>query len=1161
MSNTDEALSAVTLDDKYELERGRVFLTGTQALVRLPLLQKQRDVNAGLNTAGFISGYRGSPLGGVDKELWRARKFLNSANIVFQPGVNEDLAATAVWGTQQVGLTPGAKFDGVFGMWYGKDPGVDRTGDVFRHANHAGTAPNGGVLVIAGDDPGAKSSTVATQSDYAFMDAQIPVLNPANVQDYIDLGIYGWALSRFSGCWVAMKTVAEGMESTSSVQIDPDRIKIVIPTDFEVPKGGLSIRWPDDRLMQDARLQHHKLYAALAFAKANKLDKVVIDAPEPRFGIMASGKAYLDVMQALEDLGIDDAHAAEIGLRVYKVGMSWPLERDGARAFAEGLEEILVVEEKRAVIENQLKEQLYNWREDVRPRVVGKFDESGKVLLSSAGELTPAQVGKVIAERIDQFYTSNRVKERLAFIAAKEESLNAPRTSVNRVPYFCSGCPHNTSTKVPEGSRAVAGIGCHFMAVWMNRSTATFTHMGGEGANWIGQAPFTETKHIFANLGDGTYYHSGLLAIRAAAAAGVNITYKILFNDAVAMTGGQPFDGPLDVPIITRQVAAEGVGRIAVVSDDPGKYPIGSDFAPGVTFHHRDDLDRVQRDLRDWQGISVLVYDQVCAAEKRRRRKRGQFPDPARRIFINEAVCEGCGDCGIASNCVSVAPLETEFGRKRTIDQSACNKDYSCVNGFCPSFVSVNGGTLRKKAGPTASETAFTTTLPDPSLPTITAPYGLLITGIGGTGVVTVGALIGMAAHLEGKGVSVLDMTGLAQKNGAVISHVRIANQPEDIHAVRIAAGAANAVIGCDIVTAGGFDALSKMNISHTRAVINDFETMTADFTANKDLVLPTAELREIIGNTCDDAAFIDATGLATRLMGDSIAANLFMVGFAWQKGLLPLSFKSIERAIELNGVAIDFNKQAFMWGRRAAVEPDAVAKAATPVSSAPEDRTISQTTGDRIARRAAFLTDYQDAAYAARYTALVERVNRAEQDKTPGLTGLSDAVAEGYFRLLSCKDEYEVARLYTHPDFRRAIREQFEGGYTLSFHLAPPMLADRDPETGHLKKKTYGGWMMGVFRILASLKGLRGTVFDPFGYTDERRMERRLVTEYETLIDEILAGLTPDNHATAIGIATLPMDMVGFGHVKERNVAKAKERETELLTAFRAGPAIKAAE
>jgi indolepyruvate ferredoxin oxidoreductase len=1148
----------VTLDDKYALESGRVYLTGTQALVRLLILQHQRDRQAGLNTAGFVSGYRGSPLGNLDRELWRAEKFLEPHHIHFQPGVNEDLAATAIWGSQQVNLFEGGKYDGVFALWYGKGPGVDRSGDVFRHGNFAGTAPHGGVLVLAGDDPACKSSTIPSQSEYALMDAQIPILNPANVQEVLDLGTLGWAMSRYSGCWIGMKTITENMDASASVDIDPDRVSVILPNDFEAPPEGLHIRWPDAPLTQEFRHDRHKIYAALAFARANRLNRTVIDGPDPRLGIVSTGKTFLDVMQALDDLGIDEAHAAEIGLRVYKVGMSWPLERDGIRRFADGLEEILVVEEKRAVIENQLKEQLYNWREDVRPRVIGKFDESGDWVLPSAGELTPARIARVVAARIERFYTSPRIKDRLAFLEEKQKSLEQPRPQIERIPYFCAGCPHNTSTRVPEGSRAVAGIGCHYMAIWMDRDTATFTHMGGEGANWIGQAPFTECPHVFVNIGDGTYFHSGLLAIRAAVAAGVSITYKILYNDAVAMTGGQPMDGPLSVPMIARQVAAEGVERIAVVSDEPGKYRAGRDFDPAVTIHHRDDMDSLQREMRTVKGASVLIYDQTCAAEKRRRRKRGQMVDPPRRPFINEAVCEGCGDCGVQSNCVAIAPVETEFGRKRAIDQSACNKDFSCLKGFCPSFVTVHGGQPRRRGQGVAEHAGDPGTpfpvLPEPALPATDLPYGIVVTGIGGTGVVTVGALLGMAAHIEGKGVSVLDMTGLAQKNGAVVSHVRIADRPEDIHAVRIAAGGANVLLGCDVVTAGSFEALGKLRAGFSRAAVNSHRTMTAAFTHDPDLEFPRDALHGSIAQAtgAENADFVDATGLATALLGDSIASNLFMVGFAYQKGWLPVSAEAIERAIDLNAVAIDFNKQAFLWGRRTASDRSAVVSIAGPMSTDRVEPAVAPGLDEVVARRAESLRAYQDAAYAKRYTDLVERTRSVEAERAKGWSALTEAVARSYYKLLAYKDEYEVARLYTDGAFIERLRQQFEGDIRLTFHMAPPLFSRRDPRTGHLKKREYGSWMMSALAMLAKLKGLRGSPFDVFGYGGERRMERRLIANFEATMDELLGGLTADNHGLAIEIARLPLSIRGFGHVKERTQADAEARQRDLLESFR---------
>lgn len=1145
------ALATASLDDKYALESGRVFLTGTQALVRLPMMQRQRDLAAGLNTGCFISGYRGSPLGGLDQQLQAAKRFVEKNHIQFQPGVNEDLAATAVWGSQQGDIFGDSKYDGVFAMWYGKGPGVDRSGDVLKHGNAAGSARHGGVLLLAGDDHTAKSSTLAHQSEYAFVDAQIPVLNPAGVQEFLDLGLYGWAMSRFSGCWIGFKTVAETVDSAASVYVDPQRVQIVLPEDFAMPAGGLNIRWPDPPLEQEARLMRHKLYAALAFARANRLDRRIIDSPKRRLGIVTTGKSYLDVRQALDDLGIDQAMAEEIGLSLYKVAMVWPLEREGVRAFAEGLEEILVVEEKRAILENQLKEQLYNWREDARPRVVGKFDEAGTWQFPSAGELTPAQIARVIARRIARFHSSEKIERRLRFLEDKEKSLDSKSAPIIRTPWFCAGCPHNTSTRVPEGSRAMAGIGCHYMAIWMDRETATFTQMGGEGASWIGQAPFSKTEHVFANLGDGTYFHSGILAVRACVAANVNITFKLLYNDAVAMTGGQAVDGPLDPPMITRQLQAEGVKQIVVLSEEPERYPAGTDWASGVVVHHRDRLDAVQRQLRETPGVTALVYDQTCAAEKRRRRKRKLYPDPPRRVFINDLVCEGCGDCGVQSNCVAVTPLETEFGRKREIDQSACNKDFSCLKGSCPSFVTIEGGQLRKRRGQASDE--LWEALPEPSLPGLKQPYGMLVTGVGGTGVVTVGALLAMAAHLEGKGCSTLDMTGLAQKGGAVVSHVRIAERPEDIHAVRISAGGADLLLGCDLVVAGSFEARSKLEPGRSAVVVNSHEVVTGDFATKPELRVPGAELQGLIreaagGEHCD---FIDASAIATALLGDSIAANLFLLGFAWQKGLVPLSRESIDRAIELNGVAVEFNRQAFLWGRRAAQDPAAVRKLVQPQKPL-ESHRLSESLEEMVERRAAFLTEYQDAAYAARYRDLVERVRKLEAERVPGETRLTEAVARYAFKLMAIKDEYEVARLYTSGEFEQAVNQRFEGDFKLTFHLAPPLLAKRDPQTGHLRKQEFGPWMLRAFRLLARAKGLRGGALDVFGRSAERKAERELRDDYFSLVDEVLSLLSRDNHGLAVALAEIPEQIRGFGHIKEAHLKEAKAREAELLEAFR---------
>jgi indolepyruvate ferredoxin oxidoreductase len=1166
-------LAKASLEDKYTLESGRVFLTGTQALIRLMMLQRVRDQRAGRNTAGFVSGYRGSPLGGLDQSLWRAQQHLQSHHIKFQPGVNEDLAATAIWGTQQVGMYPGANYDGVFSMWYGKGPGVDRCGDVFKHANAAGTSKLGGVLALAGDDHAAKSSTLPHQSEHIFKACLIPVLNPSHVQDYLDLGLHGFAMSRYSGCWIAFKCVTDVVESGASVIVDPARVVSKLPEDFVLPPGGLNIRWPDAILEQEARILDYKVYAALAYCRANGLDRIVWDSPRARLGIVTTGKSYGDVMSALASLGIDEAAAKEIGLRVYKVAMSWPLEPIGARRFAEGLEEILVVEEKRQLIEYQIKEELYNWKEGVRaPRVVGKFDDSGEWsrsggqpagtwLLPAHYEHSPAMVAKAIAQRLEKLGMTSSLgsqfKERLAFLDFKEKVLAKPRVTAIRQPYFCSGCPHNTSTRVPEGSRATAGIGCHFMAVWMDRKTSTFTHMGAEGAPWIGQAPFTSEKHIFANLGDGTYFHSGLLAIRAAVAAKVSMTYKILYNDAVAMTGGQRHDGPLDPAMISRQIAAEGVKPIVVVTDEPEKYPHGTNWAPGVTVRHRDELDQVQRELREVSGVSALIYDQTCASEKRRRRKKNEFPDPAVRAVINEMVCEGCGDCSVKSNCLSVEPLETEFGRKRVINQSSCNKDYSCLKGFCPSFVTVEGGRLKRgKSGAVATDDF--PALAEPTLPGLKTPYGILVTGIGGTGVITIGQIVGVAAHLEGKGVSVLDMSGLAQKYGAVMSHVQIAATPAALHATRIDTGGASLVVGCDLVVTASTEAVAKMAPALTRSLVNATVTPTAEFVKNPNWKLPGSDLQGDIREASREADFVAATELASGLMGDAIATNMFMLGYAYQKGWVPLTAAALERAIELNGVAVDFNRKSFLWGRRAATDLERVRRIAIPAAVIPIDQRFSRNVDELLERRVKFLTDYQDADYAERYRTLVNRVR--ERESALGSTKLTEAVARYYAKLLAYKDEYEVARLHSDGEMRRKIEGMFEGDYQVVYHLAPPLLARTDPLTGEPKKMRFGAWMGAAFKVLAALKGLRGTALDVFGYTDERRTERALIREYEETLETLLAGLSPQNQATAVAIASLPEEIRGYGHIKQKSVAAARKKREDLLAEFRSPKKEKAA-
>ena len=1065
-----KALATLSLDDKYALDSGRAFMSGIQALVRLPILQHTRDALSGLNTAGFISGYRGSPLGGYDQALWQAKSHLKKHNIVFQPGVNEELGATAVWGTQQLPLTPGPhRFDGVFGLWYGKGPGVDRCSDVFKHANMAGTAQYGGVVAVAGDDHVAKSSSVAHQSDHIFKVCGLPVFFPSNAQEILDLGLHAFAMSRFSGLWSSLKAIQEVVESSSTVSVDPDRVRIIMPEDFVVPAGGLHIRWPDTPLSQEARLMDYKWYAALAYVRANRLNATVLDSDHARLGLIASGKAYNDLRQALHDLGLSDDDCRAIGLRVHKVAVVWPLEASITREFATGLQEILVVEEKRQMIEYQLKEELYNWREDVRPNVLGKFSEpegdftggewsvanpASRWLLRAKADLNPAIIAKAVAQRIEKLGLLDRadsalrarVAERLHAIEAKERALETQSQSVERAPWFCSGCPHNTSTRVPDGSRAMAGIGCHYMAMWMDRNTGTFTQMGGEGVNWVGQAPFTDEKHVFVNLGDGTYFHSGLLALRQAIAAKVNVTYKILFNDAVAMTGGQPVDGTLSVSAMTREVHAEGARRVVVVSDDPDKYDDMDDLAPGVQVFHRDLLDQVQKDLREVEGCTVIIYEQTCATEKRRRRKRGTMPTLTKRVVINELVCEGCGDCGVQSNCLSVEPVDTEFGRKRRINQSSCNQDFSCVKGFCPSLVTIEGGQLKApKPKDGAPDLSQLPPMPEPDLPSAAKAFGIVVAGVGGTGVITIGQLLGMAAHLEGKGVVTQESAGLAQKGGATWSHVQIADDPGAIYTNKVGMGEADLVIACDPIVAAHAITVAVMQNGRTHIALNTHHTPTAALMQDPDWQFPAGHCDHVLADAVGVAAVkrMDAVLLANRLVGDAIYANPLMLGYAWQMGWVPLNLSSLTRAIELNGVQVERNLLAFEWGRRAAFDPVMVARMslpAQPVKWVARPFKIGHEDLDTlVARRQAYLVDYQNAAYGERYRFVVERVRQAESKL--GSTRLSEAVARNLFKLMAYKDEYEVARLLTSDAFKAQIAQQFEGDWKMVFHLAPPML------------------------------------------------------------------------------------------------------------------------
>ena len=1180
-----KALETVQLDDKYALEQGRAFMSGVQALVRLPMLQRQRDQLAGKNTAGFISGYRGSPLGNYDQALWSARKHLQAQHIVFQPGVNEELAATALWGTQQLGFAPPGnnKFDGVFGIWYGKGPGVDRTSDVFKHGNMAGTTAWGGVLAIAGDDHVSKSSTAAHQSDHIFKACGLPVFFPASVQEVLDFGLHGFAMSRFSGVWAGMKTIQEIVESSATVDIDPQGLQIVIP-EFEMPPGGLHIRWPDDALSQEARLFNYKWYAALAYIRANRLNHTVIRGQHDRFGLIASGKAYNDTRQALLDLGLDDNTCKRLGIRVHKVGVVWPLEPQSTREFAEGLQEIVVVEEKRQLIEYQLKEELYNWPDAKRPRVLGKFDQVegdsggewstsnpiGHTLLRSNADLSPALIAQAIAKRLKKMgldaYTASRIDAQLAVLEAKNSAMQVLEVKADRQPWFCSGCPHNTSTKVPEGSRAMAGIGCHFMSLWMDRSTTGFTQMGGEGVPWVGQQPFSNDQHIFANIGDGTYFHSGILAVRQSVAAGVNITYKILYNDAVAMTGGQPIGERAEghsVIQIAQSMRAEGAKRIVIVTDEPEKYePVGQNGVPGtllglpegVAIEHRDDLDRVQRFMREIKGCTVIIYDQTCATEKRRRRKRGTMVDPAVRVVINEAVCEGCGDCSSQSNCLSVEPLETELGRKRSINQSTCNKDQSCVKGFCPSFVTVEGGQLRKKnKADNRRDPAQLGELPEPELPSLTrgvypGGYGIVVAGVGGTGVITIGQLLGMAAHIEGKGIVTQDSAGLAQKGGATWSHVLIAQQQDDIRTTRVSTAAADLILGCDPIVTAGKETMVRMRPGRTRVAINGLATPTAAFVKNGAWANPSEscleDILQAVGNEPRNMGAFDANQVSTQLLGDSIFINPMVMGFAWQRGWIPLTQDAIMRAIELNGVQVESNKLAFTWGRWCAHDLSKVLALTQPVQVV--NFKARESLQSILQKRMAWLEQYQDKSYAKQYMAFAQDV----QEKTSAQ--VAEAVARNLYKLMAYKDEYEVARLHADPVFLQRIADQFEGDFTLNYHLAPPLIAKTN-DKGELVKQKFGPSMLTGFKLLSRLRFLRGGVFDVFGYTEERRTERALIDEYKASIREVMASFTPDKHALALEIARIPEKIKGYGHVKERHLKAAREQWDGLMHAWRA--------
>ncbi|WP_147105878.1 indolepyruvate ferredoxin oxidoreductase family protein [Tateyamaria sp. syn59] len=1130
----------ISLNDRYDLEKSPVLLNGTQALVRLTLMQKARDVAAGLNTAGLVTGYRGSPLGAVDMQMTRALKQLAAHDVTFQPGLNEDLAATALWGAQQAELRDEGKYDGVFGLWYGKGPGVDRSGDAFKHANMAGSSKHGGVLVAMGDDHTGESSTVLHQSEWALIDAYMPVVSPAGVQEIMDYGIYGWALSRFSGLWVGLKTMKDTVEATSVVDGDPHRLSLTVP-DYALPEGGLNIRLVDTPTEQEARMIDHKRFAAEAFSRANGMDKRMWGKPGAKIGFVAAGKNWLDLVHALNLLNIDENEAERLGITTYKVGQTFPLDMQGFHDWAEGLDLIVVVEEKRKLIEVQIKEAIFD---DRRGRRVYGWYKGGagsmhrEELFPTRGALDPILIAEKLGGiLVEEGRNTDGIKAGLAKLDEARRSDNAEDIAA-RLPYFCSGCPHNSSTKVPEGSRAYAGIGCHYMVQWMDRETIGYTHMGAEGANWIGEAPFSKRDHVFQNLGDGTYNHSGVQAIRAALAAGTNITYKILYNDAVAMTGGQGNEGGLDPYRIVDEVRAMGCEHVAVVYDDKEDVDV-SRFPSGVPTHERAELQVVQERFAKTEGVSVIVYVQTCAAEKRRRRKRGTFPDIDKRVFINTDVCEGCGDCGVQSNCVSIVPKETELGRKRAIDQSSCNKDFSCLKGFCPSFVTLEGAQV-KKAATTELDLPD---LPMPELPEIKGTWNVVITGVGGTGVVTIGAVMAQAAHLDGKGAGMMEMAGLAQKGGAVHIHCRLANDPADISAIRVATGECDALIGGDLVVSAGAKTLGLTSAGRTGAVVNSHEIITGDFTRNTEFALPSERLSLALeARLRERVDMFDASDLAKATMGDSIFSNMMIFGAAWQRGLVPLSFEAIMAAIDLNGAAVERNKRAFDIGRWAVLHAEDAARIAEP-----KVIQLPKSLEEKIAFRADHLVKYQSKRLAKRYRKLVDGIADA---------AVREAVAKGYHKLLAYKDEYEVARL--HLDTEAKAREQFEGDFKMKFHLAPPMLSKEGPD-GRPVKKEYGPGMMRNFRLLAKFKGLRGTPLDIFGRTEERKMERALIKQYEADMKDVLPKVDDGTRDAIVALAALPLDIRGFGPVKHANEAKGAKRREELLSVIRAGGPVQA--
>ncbi|MEH0076287.1 indolepyruvate ferredoxin oxidoreductase family protein [Pannonibacter sp. Pt2] len=1136
----------VSLDDKYTATGGRIYLTGIQALVRLALDRQRLDRMAGLKTGGFISGYRGSPLAGYDTELTRARKHIAAHDVVFKPGVNEELGATAVWGSQKLRLHgKGSDFDGVFGIWYGKAPGVDRAGDVLKQANASGVDRNGGVLALAGDDHLAKSSILPAQSEFFFEHAEIPVLNPSDIQDVLDFGLHGFEMSRFAGLWSALICLADTMDASATISVNADRLHFVRPEQDPWLLHDLNRvlllgnRLETERLLRDVRIP-----AAQAYVRANRLDRVAFGASRPRLGLVATGKAYRDLLQALDLLGINEQRAKEIGLAVYKVALAWPLEPSGLAEFARGLNKLMVVEHKRAFLEPQIKEISYHWPADARPRIWGKRTPEGEPLLSDVLELSVAEIIRALLGYLPEDVVTDEMRDVSARMNNQVMWAQGHAERAARIPYFCSGCPHSSSTVVPEGARSLPGIGCHAMTEQAGRTTDGQIAMGGEGVLWVGQKDFARDTHVFANLGDGTYFHSGILAIRQAVSSKVPITYKILYNDAVAMTGGQPHDGPLTVPQMTRQLEAEGVARIAVVSERPETYTGRKDLAPLVEVLHRDHLMEVQREFQKVDGVTIIIYDQTCAAEKRRRRKKGAYPDPDLRLFINDRVCEGCGDCSVQSNCLSVEPVKTRYGEKRQINQSSCNKDFSCVKGFCPSFVEIEGAALRKAETHGVDVDSLLSGLPVVELPGLERTLNLLIAGIGGMGVTTISAVLAMAAHLDGKQASTLDMTGLAQKGGPVTSHVRFASLARSIEGPRVPTASLDVLIASDMVVATNAEQLALTNRSATRVFANTRVAPTAEFVLKQTLSFDEARMLKSLEAASILCKAADAATIAEKLLGDAIYANMMLVGMAFQSGALPVSAEAIETALHLNGAQVKANVKAFRAGRVLAAAPEKIL-AALPQPEKLEPETLDE----RIARQERELALYQDAAYAARFRKLIDAVRAADAAHGPGTFRLTETAADMLYKVMAYKDEYEVARLYADPAFAAKLKAQFEDPKKVKVMLAPPLLSrGKDPKTGRPAKMAFGPWVFSAFRLMSKMKGLRGTAFDPFGRTAERRAERALVASYSADLQTIIAALPKAGYGLLVELARVPDLVRGYGPVKEENLKKAEAKRRQLL-------------